>query len=62
MNLMRKTLVFKLWSGSIKPDKLYWFAEKRSKKYSTTTLIIHTFQNNPNSGSLSEALGNFTTE
>jgi RNA-directed DNA polymerase len=48
-------------TGSIKPDKLYWYsAVKYDKSLLKTLLIIRKLANNyPNSGSLAVALGDF---
>src|SRR5205823_2681458 len=58
----QKTLVSNnVIKDSIKPDKLYWMAEKKSSKsIQEHLLLIHRLsEKHPNSGSLSKALGKF---
>ena len=58
----QKTLVSKnVIRDSIKPDKVYWIAEKNgSKSIQEHLLLIHSLSDKfPNSGSLNKALGKF---
>ncbi len=58
----QKTLVSNnVIRDSIKPDKIYWIAEKNgSKSIQELLLLIHSLSDKfPNSGSLSKALGKF---